>query len=484
MPDEISQDDIAFHFKCASDFPFFCEKVLSLEMTGYHQEICSLPGLHKYLCIIMPRGHGKTQIFSIAFPLWKLFTEKDKEICLVSSTIDQSRKIFSKMQYVLETNPFFKSLLPTDRRSPGGGSWNSSQITTTNHNLFYNKPFNSSARGMQPNYIIYDDLLRDVEDMTVAKETYWSVFYPAGQAVNCRHIIVGTPIGLDDLYADLQKKEGKGWHVYKRSAVSEDEKGNWIKPLWPQRFTLERLYEMRESMNPTRFEREMMCRPRPVGDVLFPQEMILNATDDNLEFSSEVKGISYVGADFAMSTKSSGDFNVFVVVDDQPGEVYKKKTDKGIVEINDPVIVRTAMRFRGNMGQTEKIKSLYDQYHCARAIGDNSGVGAKFVKELQDEQVFVDAQDFQPAKRNMLLMGLRGLLEKNRLVIPSGPESSYFTDILIRELSGFRLTKNNMTGHESWKSNLDHDDTVMALAMAVKHASNPKTQMEDLVFVA
>jgi hypothetical protein len=225
-----------------------------------------------------------------------------------------------------------------------------------------------------------------------------------------------------------------------------------------------------------------MCRPRSTGDVLFPQEMLLNAIDYDLDFSYEVKGKSYIGADFAMSTKASGDYNVFFVIDDAMGTTHIKKTDKGEITILNPVFLRWGIRYRGNVGQSEKIERLYENFKATKVIGDNSGAGAKFIKELKEKYLSVDAQDFQPAKRNLLLMSLRTLFEKNRIVIPGGSESTYLTDILLRELSGFRSVKNPRTGHESWSSNLSHDDTVMALALAVKSVSNPQKVMDDLIF--
>jgi len=472
--------DLNFQLRCRNDFVFFCEKVLDYEMTEYHREIASLPMSHRYLCILVPRGHSKTSLFSIAYPMWRLFREKDIEICLVSSSLDQSKKIFAKVQYILETNPFFASLLPKDRFT----SWNKDQITTSNHNLYYVKPFTSSGRGAQPHYIIYDDLLRDVEDMSTAKETFWSVFFLAGQAVNCQHIVVGTPISLDDLYAEIEQhpSKKKSWLLVKKKAVREDDKGNWVESLWETRFSLERLREIKESIGSYRFEREMMCRPTAVGEVLFPQEMIMNCLDYNLEFSDEVQGVPCIGADFAMSEQASGDFNSFIVIDDAVSTTYKKKTDEGTIDVPNPVFVRHITRYKGSMGQTERIGRLRNTYKNSKIVGDISGVGAKFIKELRENYFWVDAQDFQPAKRNMILMNLRTLIEKNRLIIPSGPESEHLSNILIRELGGFRLVEDSHTKHQSWKTNLDHDDTVFALAMAVKDVSNPQSAMKDWIF--
>jgi len=463
--------------KCRNDFVFFCEQVLDLEMSDFHKEIAHLLVTEKQICMNVPRQHGKTMICSIAYPLWRLAREKNVKICLVSSSLEQSGRIFSEAQYILQTNPFFAQLLPTRRFE----TWNKSQITMSNHNLYFVKPFNSSGRGTVFDYVIFDDILRETDvSPLVAKDIFWSVFYPAGQANNCQQIVIGTPLSLDDLYADIQRKTN--WSLYKRSAAIEDSQGKWIGTLWPSRFPIDKLQQMKGDMNPYNFEREMMCRPRSAGDVLYPQELILNCIDYNLEFSSEVEGIPYVGADFAMSTKESGDFNVFVAVDDAVNTSYSRKTDAGEVTIENPVYIRKMIRFRGNVGQTDSILRLADTYKHGRIIADNSGVGAKFVKELRENQLSVDAQDFQPAKRNMLLMNLRTLIEKQRLVIPGGDECSPLVNILLRELSGFRSVKSPTTGHESWKSNLEHDDTVMALAMAVKSVSNPHQVMQDVIF--
>lgn len=476
MPNENGSPTDEEKLLYTNSFAKFCTDIIGLELAEYHKELISLI-TNRYVCIVIPRGHSKSSLFSIAYPLWRLIKEKNIEICLISSSLDQSMKLFAKTQYILETNPFFANLLPTDRMT----IWNKSQITTTTHNLFYIKPFNSTIRGSYPHYMIIDDVLREeTTNIMQARETFWSDIYPAGQTVGCQIIVIGTPLSMDDLYADLQKKNS--WVFYKKPAVIEDEKGNWIKPLWAERFSLNRLKEIQGAMSPYRFQREYMCTPTSTGDILYPQELVINALDYNLDFTDKSEGMVTISADFAMSTKSSGDYNVFIVLDDMQGQTYYKKTDTGTVEVPNPLIVRNMIRFRGNIGQTEKILRLCKQYNALRVVVDNSGVGAKFVKELKEESILVEPQDFVPAKRNAILLNLRTVLEKGRLVIPSGPNSSPLTDILVHELSGFRAVENSQTGYEAWKSNLEHDDCVSSLAMAVKHASNPKVTMEKLIF--
>jgi hypothetical protein len=387
-------------------------------------------------------------------------------------------KIFSKVQYILETNPFFSSLLPTNRLE----IWNKSQIVTSNHNQYYIKPFNSTARGIHPHFIIYDDLLREGDvPMDQIREIFWTIFFPRGQINKCQHIVVGTPQSVDDLYEEIETKK-KEWVVIRKPAVMVNDTGQWSRALWPERFTLESLQEIRQNMGDYRFEREYMCRPKATGETLYPQEMILNCMDYNLEFSYDTKGICYIGCDFAMSSKASGDFNVFTVVDSFVGE-YEKKTDKGIIKINNPIFIRKITRFRGSSGQIEGIRSLHSYFKVAKIIADNSGVGAKFVQELRENQLSVDAQDFRPANRNLLLMNLRRLIEQNRLIIPGGEESSPAINRLLRELSGFRSVKSR-AGSDTFQSNVDHDDMVMSLALAVKDISTPRKVFGRIFFGA
>lgn len=467
------ESNAAEQLKLYYDFTYFCEKILHLEMTEYHKGIADLPLKHRYLCIVIPTGHSKTTLFTMGYALWRLWREKNIEICLVSSSVDQSMRMFALVQEELQTNPFFKDLLPTDRFD----TWNKSQLRTRNGNQYYIKPFNSTARGIHPQYIIYDDLLRESDTpMDQIKEIFWSVFYPRGQIHKCQHLVVGTPQGLDDLYAELAKKEE--WHVVRKAAIDVD----WTKPLWPERFPIDVLRKIRDSMAPYRFEREYMCRPSPTGTPLVSKEQLLNCLDENLEFGFEIKGVGYLGCDFAMSTQASGDFNVFTVVDSVVGETYEKKTDKGIVKIENPVFVRKITRFKG-AGQIDSIRQLNEYYKPAKIIADNSGVGAKFVQELRENQISVYGQDFQPANRNMLLLNLGSLIEKGRLVIPAGSESSFMSNNLIREISGFGL-KRTKSNSESFHSSTEHDDMCISLALAVKDISNPRKMLSDIFYGA
>ncbi len=482
-----------FSFKIREDFGAFCEHVLGLQLSDFHKELIKLPVNinNRYICIVLPVGHLKTTLFSKAYAMWRLLRESDVKIVLVSSSERQSMKILNEVQTEIETNPFLKHLVPSDRSV----AWNKSTITTTNHNKYFIVPFNSSARGIQPHFIIYDDLLRETDiSMDKIKDIFWGIFFPRGQTNYCQHIVIGTPQSGDDLYAEIEEKEkkGEGWITVRKPAVEISPEGKWIKPLWKERFTLEELKNIKNNMGEYRFKREYLCNPLSSGSSLYPNNLLASCCDSNLSFTYQTKGTVYIGCDFAISTSSTGDYNVYTVVDVIKGE-YKRKIDiKGVehtVTVKDPVIIRHIERYRGASGHAERIKQLWETYKPVKVICDVSTFGTKIVEDIKQYGIAVESQDFSRASRNDLLIGLRRLIETEdpllsppRLVIPTSQKDNTFevTSRLIKELRSIEQTKTR-SGIATFSSNLDHDDMVMSLAMAVKNAFRQRSFLSNFM---
>lgn len=482
----------AFTKKAYDDFVFFCENILDLELSDFHKEIAKLPMKYRYLCIILPVGHLKTTIFSKAYAMWRLFREQQKEIVLVSSSTQQSMKIFGEVQHEIETNPLLHHLVPEDRSV----AWNKSTIVTTNGNKYYIVPFNSSARGIQPHYIIYDDLLRETDiSMDKIKDIFWGVFFPRGQTNFCRHIVVGTPQSADDLYAEIEERARKTgeWYVVRKPAVKTDATGRWIEPLWKERFTLEELQQIRENMGDYRFKREYMCDPLASGSSLYPPELLSFCCDDSLAFSYETKGEVYIGCDFAVSTAATGDYNVYTVVDLVKGK-YKRTVEIGGVEheitVEDPVFIRFIDRYRASSGHATRVYQLWERFKPVKVICDISSFGLKIAEEIREKGIAIEAQDFSRGPRNQLLINLRRLIETDdplrkppRLVIPTSQKDNTYqvTGRLLKELQSIEEVRTK-AGISTFKSSLDHDDMVMSLAMAVKNTFVSRSMLPKVMY--
>jgi hypothetical protein len=194
-------NETSFKERIKNDLPFFCERVLGLELSSFHREQLEMLD-QRYVCIISPRGHLKTTLFSIAYPIWKLWKEENIEICLTSSTIDQSRKTLEKVHSAIEENEFLRELMPTDRKS----SWNRFELTCKNRNKYFIKPFNSTIRGTHVNYCICDDILREGNTQEQIKEIFWSIIFPIVQTKRGQLMVVGTPMTENDLLFELGRK--------------------------------------------------------------------------------------------------------------------------------------------------------------------------------------------------------------------------------------------------------------------------------------
>jgi hypothetical protein len=488
--DEFSE----FSYKCHNDFIFFCENVLELKMSEFHKELGRIPTnkANRYVLIVIPVGHLKTTIFTKAYSMWRLLRESRIEIAITSSSERQSMKMLGEIQDELERNPFLKFLIPSDRNS----TWNKSELKTSNGNRLYIVPFNSSARGIQPHYLIYDDLLRETDmSMDKIKDSFWGIFFPRGQTNYCQHLMVGTPQSGDDLYAEIEEKEkkGEGWTTIRKPAIYTDANGKWEKPLWPERFSLEELQEIKTNMGEYRFKREYMCDPLSSGSSLFPSELLRWCEDPDLTMNYNTKGTVYMGCDFAISTASTGDYNVYTIVDVISGD-YKRKIDIGGVEheitVKDPIVVKFIDRYRGATWHAQRIKQLWDQYHPIKLICDASSFGSKIIEEIKQYGIAVESQDFSRGPRGDLLIGLRRLIETDdpltcppRLVIPTSQKDATYslTNRLIMELRAMEQSKTK-TNIQTFSSSLSHDDMVMSLAMAVKDSFHRRGMLSKMIY--
>jgi len=474
VPEEVS---IEFYQKCISDFPFFIENVLGYTLADFHLEQIDMMLRNRYSNIITPISHGKTTLFSVSFPLWLLWKEKDFDICLVSSTEEQAQRALGIIQKTIETNPFLKHLVPSAKTV----KWGSSYLHTTSGSKCYTKPFSDSARGIQPDVIIYDDLLRSRDvNMDLVKEIFWSVFIPRGQARGCKHVVVGTPQSDDDLLTDIENEHADLWATDRKAAVILNERGEWIRPLWPAVFTLDQLRDLKKAIGPYRFNRELMCQPSGLEGGLFSPDMIAGACYDNMGFSYKTEGDVFFGGDFAMSKSATGDYTVLTVVDSLKG-IHKFDG----IEVMDPIVIKHMTRKKGGsrIWHNDKLKWYNENFLPKKMVLDGTTFGAVFVEDLQADGIFAVSQGFRPDQRNKLLLNLRRLLEDGRIVIPTKEDEDFtfgVTRHLLSELKGFE-EKKTIGGLKTFKTNKKHDDTVISLAMAVSLIVEMRPMLDSFI---
>lgn len=121
--------------------------------------------------------------------------------------------------------------------------------------------------------------------------------------------------------------------------------------------------------------------------------------------------------------------------------------------------------------QKAMIETEYMRYNRGLVRPDSTGLGDPICDDLALKGIQLDPFKFTEESRKNLLNNLAILLEQKKIKLPDDPE-------LIRELQGFQYTlgENNKV---KIQSNLDHDDRVMSLALAVWGVNEPIRKVQN-----
>ena len=437
------------------DFSFFAESVLGIKMSAFHKEIIPFLTNSRFIMIVWPRGHLKTTILSEAYVMWRLWREKDKEIAITSSALEQSQKTIENIQYKLADNEFLKELIPTDRNM----TWNKSSLETINHNKCYQKPFNSTARGIHVDYLILDDILREENlSQEQIKDFFWSIFYPTVQTRAGQMVMIGTPMTTRDLMADILNQDNSNWKSIKRSCVYVDEQGKWKSPLWPERFALEELADIKEKMGSLRFEREYMCNPLGAGANIFKNIKIGTHSEINKALPDEQY---FIGCDIAMMSGTRNDFLVITILGKnmRTGMVKQRKLERYKGFNQDEIIGR--------------LKELTKIFNPLKIVIENVGISAGLVKDLQNKAKYPEmgkliepyftggrVSDKSTSKKEQLVNAINVGFDTGILEILDNT-------IQYNELVTFKAKEDSRSGKITYESVGEHDDTVIALGLAM-----------------
>lgn len=428
-------------------YSFFAENILGMKLSGFHKEAMN-EITNRYLLVIWPRGHLKTTMFTIGYTIWRLWKERGIDICIVSSSSDQSKLMIENIQRMIEDNEFLKDLIPERRED----TWNKGQMNTTNGNRCFMKPFNSTARGMHVDYLIIDDILREENiSQTQIKEYFWSIFYPTVQTRKGQIIMVGTPMTATDLFNELEDSYPQnGWSIIKKSAVILDNEGRWISPLWPERFDLAELEKLKASMGSLIFSREYFCKPKISGSNIFRNKKI----GSHLEHTYAHDGyVYYMGIDVSMSGSKWADWLVFsVVAKDKDGFIKHVKQERYQGKDENFILKRTV----------ELAKTFHPKAITIEQIGISIGVVNMMLDPVKFPLLVPIIKPFKMnrwSQKEELISILQSVCETQVLTVLDN-------QVLLDEMDAFQI-KEDDEGKVTFKGVGSHDDCVMALALAV-----------------
>ena len=447
IPDDAYEQIIS---KSLLSYPFFAEYVLAMnqpiKLGKFHKE--DLTNInYRNILIEWPRGHLKTTLWTVGYIVWRMWKERDKNIGITSASMAQSLEKLEFIRGAISNNEFLIHLKPELRND----TWSGSQLNTTNGNRCKALTFADTSLGNHLDFLVLDDILVDINmTHTQIKDTFWTVFFPMTQTRRGQILMVGTPKSARDLFAEIKEKASKmGWHVIHREAVLIDENANWKEPLWPERYTLTELEQIKYSQGSMKFYREYMCKPKSSGSSVFNIKKI----GDHPEHLKGREGYSYfIGIDVSLSGSKNADFLVFsVIAKDREGALKHVKQERYQGRDENFILKRTV--------------ELSELFHPKRICIEQIGISVGVVNMMLDPSKFpLLSQRIEPYKMNRwsqkedLISMLQSVCETGTLTLLDNP-------ILLDEMDSFQI-KETDDGKVTFEGSGSHDDCVMSLALA------------------
>lgn len=193
------------------------------------------------VAIAAPRGHAKSTIISLAYPLWCVLYGKETFVLIVSNTSDQAISRLNDIKKQLETNPLLLSDFPEICRDKKSAPWRRNRILLANGAMISAYGAGQELRGVKkgkdrPGLIICDDLenleqVREEQQREKLKSWFTGTLMNAGYPAT-NFLVTGNVLHYDSLLANLLEPLcNPGWIAKKYKAI---EKFSDHPELWQQ----------------------------------------------------------------------------------------------------------------------------------------------------------------------------------------------------------------------------------------------------------
>lgn len=295
------REDLKFLCKTALGYKDFND-TLHLDMARH------LRKPSKFKMFLVPRDHLKSSIITKGGSMMRMLKNPNIRILIANNTWDNARRFLSSIQ----ANLLPGNILPQYFGRFDGGMWNQDTITIAQRTMILDAP-TISTTGLEKeqtsqhyDLIIADDLVsrenvQTSEQRSKVKDyinSLMALLEPEGELW-----IVGTRWSMDDAYGDLIE-EGI-WDVFQRSCYADEDK---TRPIFPEKFTMEKLQFMRKKVGPTLFSCWYLNDPISEEAADFKKEWIKYYDPGTPQPRS-----LYLTIDPAHSLSRDADYSAFVV---------------------------------------------------------------------------------------------------------------------------------------------------------------------------
>jgi hypothetical protein len=452
------EDMMDFMVRQKSDFKLFCERMLGLtDFGGIHQfqlEWFYLIQNHDRVLIQAPSGFSKTTILGVAYPLWVAFNYPDRQILIISKSLPQSKRLLSIIRNYIEDNEWLQHLKPADAIE----SWNKLELKCDNGCRLYCRPYSVNIKGERVDVMILDELC-SYEDPDIFFDHLLSRLNPGAKVIG-----ISTPEGPSDLMSQIATRNSGDYIIRSYPAIVGCSTAGDLstgQSIWAERFSIQELMKIRRLQGEQFFQKNFMLNvfAESQDSVLFPHKQVYASFDQTREYTSvreEPDSMVVLACDFAISKGERADSDAFTIVE-KAGNYFIVK----FMETHKGMIVPAKIN---------RIKQLRDTYKVNRIVVDESNIGGTIVGDMRAQGMTVKTQKFHSSARTELLVTLKNVIESGRLIVPFSTldlRIQKMANLLFTQLTGFK-EEDSLSGRKAIRSNAQHDDLAISLAMAVR----------------
>ena len=266
--------------------------------------------------MLAPRGHGKSTVANIFYSLGLVEQNPNIRILIISNTSQQAEMFLGAVS---------NSLVGLNRK---GHKWTRQEIVVNTRTKNAKEStitamgVRGSVIGRHYDVIICDDIVDNRNSATKAqreklREWFYVALMPCLEPDGKFHVI-GTRWHPDDLYSELMI--GGMFRYVLDTAILQNGKD----VLWPEKFSLKKLDEIRRRMGTRLFNCQYQNNPQGLIGKLFQPNWFRY-------YEAEPKGcVRYVACDLAISQKESADyFAIVTVARAEDGSIYVLDAERG-----------------------------------------------------------------------------------------------------------------------------------------------------------
>lgn len=241
-----------------NDFYFFARNVMGfLDLyEPLHKPLCDLivdPAMQRKL-FLLPRGHFKTTLISICYPLWLLCNNQNYSVALCSVSASKAEE---NLEEIIDRakGDYFQAIFgpvighPSDWVVCRTDKVRLKRKGTATGPSIAAYGIESSEVGRHFSHMLLDDIVdQSTVNTQASRDKAWNWLGRQLSVLNPNSImcVIGTRWHWDDVYSRIQKElrpwdpeKGKGWLVEKRKVIEDG------KLIFPTRFDKEELDEIK-----------------------------------------------------------------------------------------------------------------------------------------------------------------------------------------------------------------------------------------------